>query len=95
MKEKPCCKIIVPSYMLEGPHMVHFNGIFVHPGKSNDYTIGIEEDNKTVIYCWNSDIKNMMERNQEIIISILKLDTGERWGVSNLEGVFIDTRIIY
>lgn len=93
MKEKHCYKTIVPLYMFEGPHMIHFNGIFVHPGKNNDYTLGIEND-KAVIYWWNTNVEHMIKRNQGVTISILRLDTGERWGVSNLDGVFIDTRVV-
>lgn len=90
MEDNPSYKTSVPTYMLEGPHMIHLNGIFVHPGRDNDYTFGIE-NGKTIVFWWNPEIEYMV-KTSEMVVSVLRLDTGERWGISNQDGIFIDTR---
>ena len=84
-------EIMVPSYMIEGPHLVHLNGTLMNPGEDNDYTIGISNKNPTaaIIYWWDPNIKHM---KKNISISITRMDTGERWCFSNVDGVFLDTR---
>jgi len=78
--------------MFEGPHMVHLNGVFVHPGRDNDYTLFHAEGDFINIHWWNPAVELMAKTTEEVTISVVRLDTGERWGYSNMEGVFIDTR---
>jgi len=93
--DKPSHITKVPAYMFNGPHMVHLNGLFVHPGRDNDYTLYhsiFEESDFVNIYWWHPEVGRMAKTAEEMTISVLRLDTGERWGHSNTEGVFIDTR---
>jgi hypothetical protein len=78
--------------MFEGPHTVHFNGLLVHPGRNNDYTLHHSNDSYVRICWWHPEVGKMVETTEEITISVIRLDTGERWGYSNMEGVFVDTR---
>jgi len=85
---KPNFTTTVPSHMFKGPHMVHLNGVFVHPGRDNDYTLFHSDSDleSVIIYWWNPSVR------PKDVVSVLRLDTGERWGHSAIEGVFVDTR---
>jgi len=80
---------IVPSDMIDCPHLIFFHGTLLHPGKSNDYTLEIKE-NATILHLWNPDIYGYDEK----LISVVKLNNGERWAYSSIEGVYVDTRKI-
>ena len=82
-----CYSVQVPKYMLDGPNLIHLNGLMAYPGKENDYTIS-----DSIICWWNPHVCEMINNEEELVISIIRLDTGEKWGISNKEGIFLDTR---
>ena len=83
----PYYSCIVPKELVDGPHMVHFAGVLMQPGKHNDYTIEfIEED--AVIHWWDDAVVGYGEK----LVSITDLRTGSRWAYSSEDGVYVDTR---
>lgn len=88
--DKPCYEHAIPLYMVEGPHLVHFDGRLVQPGRHNDYTFHRSEDEGLVL-CrwWNASVAGARVK----LVSVVRLDTGDRWAYSSEEGVYIDTRL--
>lgn len=85
--EKPCYSCVVPGDMIDCPHLIFFHGTLLHPGLHNDYVLEVKE-NITLLHLWNPEICDYKEK----LISIVKLNTGERWAYSSDEGVYVDTR---
>jgi hypothetical protein len=81
----------VPSYIVSGPHLVFFNGLLVNPGKENDYTLGFADGEKTAIKWWNSGVTKQVELIGDFVVVVVRMDTGERFGVSYKEGIFLNT----
>ena len=81
---KPIFKHNIPFYMVNGPHQVHLDGMLMQPGIQNDYNINRGE--QTSLSWWNESW------TEDSVISITRLDTGERWAMTKIHGVFVDTR---
>ena len=82
---------VVPTDMISDPHLIFVNGILVNPGKNNDYTIqkGVEESK---VVWWSPEIIDSFGHG-DIHVIVIKLNDGTRWGFSNKEGIFLDTRM--
>jgi len=88
--DAPCYEHAVPQHMIDGPHLVHFDGRLVQPGRHNDYTFHNSE-NEGMVLCrwWNTSVATAKIK----LVSIIRMDTGDRWAFSSEEGVYIDTRL--
>lgn len=84
----PHYSCIVPRDMVDGPHMVHFSGVLMQPGRNNDYTIEFLNDTDAIIHWWDSEIESYADK----LVSITQLRTGARWAFSSESGVYVDTR---
>jgi hypothetical protein len=87
-QENPYYSCMVPRDMVDGPHMVHFAGVLMQPGRHNDYTIEFHDDTDAIIHWWDSVVNEYGEK----LISITQLRTGKRWAHSSRSGVYVDTR---
>jgi hypothetical protein len=82
---------IIPFYIISGPHLIFLNGLLANPGKENDYTLGPVDNGKISIKWWNPDVKREVDRIGDFVVVIVRMDTGERFGVSYKEGIFLNT----
>lgn len=87
MSERPTYQHIIPAELVENPHLVHLGGALMQPGINNDYTIECH-GGTTIIKWWNG----VSEDDPDIVISVTRLDTGERVALTPKDGVFVDTR---
>lgn len=88
--EQPHYEHDVPLYMLEGPNLVHFDGRLAQPGHHNDYTFHrSEKEGLAICRWWNPSMRSAKVK----LVSITRLDTGDRWAFSSQDGVYIDTRL--
>jgi len=85
--EHACYSCWVPADMVKEPHLIHFAGVLMQPGKHNDYTIEIDGPD-AFLHWWDPEICGYEDK----LVSITKLFTGERWAYSSKDGVYVDTR---
>jgi hypothetical protein len=77
----------MPAVFLEHPHMIFRNGGLCQPGEDNDYLIDYGSLSQgEVLLCWQEPM------GVEETMSVVRLDTGERWAWSPSVGVYVDTR---
>ena len=77
----------MPVGFLEQPHMIFRNGVLCQPGEDNDYLVDYESlQQGEVLLCWQEPLA------VNETMSVVRLDTGERWAWSPHGGVYVDTR---
>lgn len=86
-QESPFYSCVVPRDMVNGPHMVHFAGVLMQPGRHNDYTIEFTDED-AIVHWWDAIVNEYPEK----LISVTHLRTGARWAYSSESGVYVDTR---
>ena len=91
-KAKLQASTTIPSDMLVLPHLIFVNGILMNPGQNNDYTLQLNKHEESKIIWWNPEVINAFKRG-DVHVTVIKLHNGARWGFSNKEGVFLDTRV--
>lgn len=92
MSEKEYCySISIPKEFTKTPHLVFLDGRLVYPGKYNDYTISLTEDNCFLIF-WNPEICKLIDIGEEMLVAIVDLKNGGMWAHSSKDGLFVDTR---